>query len=787
MFLQKRFETVRDLVVLVVVQVVHCLDLWRPGTALFARDNFHNYLPLRAILFHRLRNGELPLWNPYWYLGAPYLADPVNGVLYPPHWLFALNYDFRLMTTLIVAGHFLAAELFMYGFLRSLKLPHLAAVAGAAIYMTSGYLSMETSAHQFLYAHAWLPAFAWAVSRHFQGKTSGLPLAVAAAAMMLLAGEPQTLFLALALACPLVLWKDRGSLVKAVASAVALGLLPLVLCLGVLLPLSDFAGESARVHSNSIETAVLWSYHPYRFLELLAPNLFGRSIGDISSWAEWSEGVFPKGFYADSAYLGVAVIPLVAGFLVYAGVRRRETVFWVVVAAAGFLLALGQHLPFYRWLHELLPGWSLFRYPERLLILPSFSLPVALAIALEGYQSGRRRWAAAFLLLAGIVLALLAWGPLNGWLAAIANPQFRFTAPVLIRESALHGLAITVFVILVLAFRDAMNREQFLAIMAAVLICDTLAATRAPMMTLDTGLFREMPLAAKTLGPGTGRQGPVIHVPDKITFSSMSLMPGVLDTSSARKLRKEIFDWSMLTWEMMESGVGAIYLFSSAGGPSDNAFSYVLYRLKRELPEFDFYRLVGVGYMTSTVVGRMNESGWKPVGQPSSTGLQLYKAPHSMTPVVCPARSESLGSLDRVIERTAAGDADPAQVALFVDSHDGDLAAEGAASAERCRVTKWAPETVTIETADSLPRWMVYRRAWSKGWKAYLDGEPVEMRLAWGLFPSVRVPPGTHEVQLAYEPDKVWLGLQLGTAAWAAWTGWMVFVVWGLRRRPENQ
>ncbi|SVD87653.1 uncharacterized protein METZ01_LOCUS440507, partial [marine metagenome] len=39
---------------------------------------------------HRARtflSGQIPLWNPYIFMGSPFLANPQAGVLYPPNWL----------------------------------------------------------------------------------------------------------------------------------------------------------------------------------------------------------------------------------------------------------------------------------------------------------------------------------------------------------------------------------------------------------------------------------------------------------------------------------------------------------------------------------------------------------------------------------------------------------------------------------------------------------------------------------------------------------------------------
>ncbi|HVM48523.1 MAG TPA: hypothetical protein VMU04_10880 [Candidatus Acidoferrum sp.] len=51
---------------------------------LFYKPNFH-------FLAEAVREGGLPLWNPYIGLGRPYLADMQNAVFYPPVYLVCLG------------------------------------------------------------------------------------------------------------------------------------------------------------------------------------------------------------------------------------------------------------------------------------------------------------------------------------------------------------------------------------------------------------------------------------------------------------------------------------------------------------------------------------------------------------------------------------------------------------------------------------------------------------------------------------------------------------------------
>jgi len=57
------------------------------GFVLIGFDALVFFYPLMAYRDRRLRAGELPLWVPDYFLGAPFLANPQTGVLYPPNLL----------------------------------------------------------------------------------------------------------------------------------------------------------------------------------------------------------------------------------------------------------------------------------------------------------------------------------------------------------------------------------------------------------------------------------------------------------------------------------------------------------------------------------------------------------------------------------------------------------------------------------------------------------------------------------------------------------------------------
>src|SRR5687767_9423518 len=50
-------------------------------------DTAIQFLPWRQYGFGKMANGDLPLWNPHIFGGAPYFAGFQSALLYPPNWL----------------------------------------------------------------------------------------------------------------------------------------------------------------------------------------------------------------------------------------------------------------------------------------------------------------------------------------------------------------------------------------------------------------------------------------------------------------------------------------------------------------------------------------------------------------------------------------------------------------------------------------------------------------------------------------------------------------------------
>jgi uncharacterized membrane protein YfhO len=87
--------------------------------------------------------------------------------------------------------------------------------------------------------------------------------------------------------------------------------------------------------------------------------------------------------------------------------------------------------------------------------------------------------------------------------------------------------------------------------------------------------------------------------------------------------------------------------------------------------------------------------------------------------------------------------------------------------------------TVDLRTRTPEPAVLVARHKWHPGWTAYVDGQPVPLLRAVGMYMAIVLPAGEHEVRLRYHEP----GLRTGLAIAGAWLILTIGVGFVERRR----
>src|SRR5438445_1016646 len=168
------------------------------GRALVDYDAFVYFYPQRAFLARSLLSGRIPLWDPYLFDGAPFLANPQAAVLYPPSWLFVLGPVQAVYAAQLVLHAFLAA-FFTYLLARhAFGVLPLAACIGGLAFAFGGFAVGQVGHLNQISAAAWLPAVLLAHDRFLStARVYLLALGALALGMQFLAGHPQETYMSL--------------------------------------------------------------------------------------------------------------------------------------------------------------------------------------------------------------------------------------------------------------------------------------------------------------------------------------------------------------------------------------------------------------------------------------------------------------------------------------------------------------------------------------------------------------------------------------------------------------
>ncbi len=237
------------------------------------------------------------------------------------------------------------------------------APSGANSSAGSGLAPVESRPGHSRLAVSWL-----AVNSITPSIVSGIFLAVA-----FLAGHIQSfLFILLALGMYAVyrVVESRRSALRVLA---ALGV-TLVVGLGlsalVLVPSVEMSRASVR-SSFTYEDAAQFSLPPAELVGLFVPGFFGR--GPEAAWGPW-----PR---VEVGYLGI--FPLILAGLAVVLRWDSKTFFFILLALAGLILALGGYAIVHGWLYAFVPGFGQLRAPARFILLVDFGLAASAAIGFD--------------------------------------------------------------------------------------------------------------------------------------------------------------------------------------------------------------------------------------------------------------------------------------------------------------------------------------------------------------------------------------------------------------------
>jgi hypothetical protein len=361
--------------------------LFTPGERVLSgwgQDVFLQFIPWRQFGFDQLRHGNLALWNPHLFSGAPFFGGFQSALLYPPNVLFlvlplgpAINWS--------IALHVFLAGAFTYWWTARRGLHPLACFLSAVMFMFCGAHFPHIYAGHLpnLCTLVWAPLFFLAIDGLFDKPSLGWSLlGMFAVAMQVFAGHPQYVFytgVAAALYAVLCACRatDQKWFLLGLAGIVAggIGLSAVQLFTGL-----AESRETLRSAGLPYGLAASYSFPPENFLTLLAPHIFGST----KSPAYWGRCYF----WEASFFVSVTGLVLAGAGAIWG--ERRQRRFALVMAVVLIVLALGSHTPLFKLLYYYAPGFDKFRGSAKFLFLASLFVALLAGIGLDWLLKGFR-------------------------------------------------------------------------------------------------------------------------------------------------------------------------------------------------------------------------------------------------------------------------------------------------------------------------------------------------------------------------------------------------------------
>ncbi len=398
---------------------------------LYFRDVFNYSYPHAKLIHDICRTGHLPYWNPFLNWGQPLLANP-NTLFFYPYTLAIVLLPINVAYPLHYVVHTSIAALGTYLLARRWDQSRVSAFLAGAFFAFSGPVLSLGNFYNMAACVAWMP-WALLLTDSALEKRFARPwvLLTLVFALQFLAGEPMTLMATFGLAVVYALHRAGSfrrpfspSNLRILGGFFMVGILMIGLAAIQFLPSIQLLSNSRRGTGLTFWQAGYWSFHPLLFLELVLPDFFGPSIGDINAWkSSLNSGAVPLLL---SYFLGF--IPIFLALAGWAMGRDRRRNFVACSVAVFFVLAIGRFTPVYELLYWALPPLRLVRFPVKLL-LPAVLLIAVLAgwgfDSLRSFEDGKPvslklRFPLLTVLASSLVVWTLAWIKPE-WIAAPAR------------------------------------------------------------------------------------------------------------------------------------------------------------------------------------------------------------------------------------------------------------------------------------------------------------------------------------------------------------------------------
>lgn len=729
---------------------------WILGEAVIPWDAKTEFYPTLRFLAAAWHAGQSALWNPFVFGGWPLVADPQSLFLEPLFALLALldpapsmqRADAVLLVHLLVPG---AGVLLWF---RTLNWRAEGALLAAFIAMIGGVVGARLQHVGLVLTYGWLVLALALLERLLKRPSLLAAAAFAPVCALMLLGRNQLALLGgwtlfglflhrLAQAERPAAWLRERFCALALAGAVVVALcaVPFLLTLQLV--------QLSNRPTIAFAEAAQGSLHPINLLTLFAADFLGSLGSHLNYWG-------PNSLFwqccdlTDRAtnFLYVGVIPFALLFwhgLVLGRLRDRELRFWVLLAVAALLYALGTYTPFFRLAFDWLPGVDRFRRPADAAFLFVFALAVLagalLNRALEepAHAAARGRALVLCAALAAVVVAGLG--------LAHTVDAFGRTWPVV-------ATALVLFALAVRGTLELRRRPWLAALLVAATVVDLRLHNVGTALNAASAQDRRELNAIETGGLGP-------------------LLTSLVEDASGGALRPRVemvglggyWQKASILWGIENTlGYGPLRLqaYGELLGVEQNSHGPVR-RFTSFAPGYaaPLMRLLGPRFLVTTVEPQQLDPRLPPASLPLVArhgSVRIYENPWALPRAMLIRRGIVLDE-ERIRAHGRWPALDPEQ-AVILDRKPPEwnrwaTRIDGSVVEPEVAIVRYRTTEVQLRAATTYRAFLVLNDLWYPGWEVEVDGRPAELLRANLLFRAVALPPGRHDVTFRFRPFSI--------------------------------
>ncbi len=736
------------------------------------------FYPMYSFLGERLRSGDIPMWNPHQFSGAPFAADPQSGWMYLPAMLLFTLLPLATAAKAYLLFNLLLAGLGLYGLARVLRMNVAGALVAAIAYEFNGFMQERNACCAvFTGVGAWLPLLILSAELAIRSQQW-----LMRAAWWGLTGFSLSQILAL--------WLGQGSYYSLLALGGYMAYRTLVVPPGHLRSLRGrfgallLHGSAVLIFGFTLAAAELLPRVEYQQLSNLAGGyenaLLQQGVGGVSP-LNWLRLLLTPGAW----YVGnVTVILALLAPVVARG--QYGTPYWSLLSLGVMILSNGNSTVLHKILYAVLPGFSTLHthHPERitqLLYLGAALLAGSTVACL--FDRMRQR----------TIVILVACLPVLILLVGYSNRDQGMLPETMILLSVLGAGSVGAYAlmgdkqrvlsasILFLLFSDVMMGSR--VEIARGLSSDGYEPlVFEPLVKVNLEEYYQPHGAGNfLLSHATGHEAryfgydPRIHVGDiiyryqfkdpraaQLVVNNRATMLGLDDVQGYNPMHLARYDE---------------FLVALNGSAQEYRGAHVLPGgLNSPLLDLLNTRYVVV---PATAPHERADLQWLHKSYPAvyeDDQVRVLERPQALPRawLVHEAQQVKRGEALPLLAGKAV---DPRHVALLEEPEPA-LARPADPGSNRVDLVTYDPDNIRLTTMSSAPSLLVLSDAYYPAWKAYVDGKPAPIYVANHVLRAVAVPAGSHEVEMRYESWTLHTGIAVSAVSYAGlvalWTALLI-------------